>query len=90
MRIYTSKMRFLLVFGNKNLRLDAISPDFPAENLRIWRAQTRSHPKEDVFQTRRLGKSSQIFKKVHNFLKICSLTKIIVVTVMVSIGTSIV
>jgi hypothetical protein len=33
MRIYTLNGTFLLVFGNKNLRLDATQPDFHAENL---------------------------------------------------------
>jgi hypothetical protein len=33
MRIYTLNGTFLLVFGNKNLRLDAIWQDFHLENL---------------------------------------------------------
>ena len=35
MRIYTSNRTFLLVFGNKKLRLDAISQDFHVENLQF-------------------------------------------------------
>lgn len=61
-RIYTFKSEFLLVFGNKNLRLDAISPDFPAENL-----QTRGN-------RRGLNQGLMIFRldiceKVHKFFK---------------------
>jgi len=35
MRIYTLNRSFLLVFGNKKLRLDAITQDFHVENLRF-------------------------------------------------------
>lgn len=35
MRIYTLNRTFLLVFGNKKLRLDAISQDFQVENLQF-------------------------------------------------------
>lgn len=35
MRIYTLRVCFLLVFGNKNLRLDAIHQDFQDENQRF-------------------------------------------------------
>ena len=54
MRIYTFKRGFLLVFGNKNLRLDMIWPDFPIENLRTCRVQRVMHQKGSVFQTGRL------------------------------------
>jgi hypothetical protein len=61
-RIYTFKRGFLLVFGNKNLRLDAISPDFLAENLQtrgIWHDLTQGWM---VFR-------SAICEKVHKFFK---------------------
>jgi len=41
MRIYTLNWLFLLVFGNKNLRLDANYRDFLAENLQISVGKTK-------------------------------------------------
>jgi hypothetical protein len=62
MRIYTLNRTFLLVFGNKNLRLDAISLDFHTENLSDLMGR-KEPPREKMnIQTYCLGKSSENFE----------------------------